>query len=92
MAIEITAVRFGGNRKTEDAIVRYQWLGLDNGQIGESDKPTLVEWIDKGNRAYVGSGVNRTDVGVVKPALSEPYLRTYFHGKQTNNLVKLPPF
>ena len=59
MAIEITAVRFGGNRKTEDAIVRYQWLGLDNGQIGESDKPTLVEWIDKGTVNGQSTGVLR---------------------------------
>lgn len=93
MAIEITHVRFGSTRKTEDEIVAYRWKDLGSGQIGESDKPSLVAWVDnESNKAYVGSGTNLVYVTSVHPANSQPYLRTYADGKWTNNLVSLPPF
>lgn len=44
MAIEITHVRFGGTKKTEDEIVRYRWQST-TGAVGENDKPSLVAWV-----------------------------------------------
>lgn len=93
MSIQITHVRFGGTTKTEDEIVRYKWKSDQTGEIGDSDKPTLVNWIDvQKNSAYVGAGSNRVSVGVVRPQGGQPYLRTYADGKWTNNLVNLPTF
>ncbi|NYE17982.1 DUF3892 domain-containing protein [Microbacterium immunditiarum] len=93
MAIEITHVRFGGTIKTEDEIVRYRWKNTGTGTTGESDKPTLVAWVESNpGAAVVGSGTNRVQVGVVDPVRGRKYLRTYADGKWTNNLVNLPTF
>lgn len=92
MAIEITHVRFGSTR-TEAQIVRYKWKSFSNGEIGDSDKPTLVDWINnKNGAAYVGSGSSRVNVAVVRPQTGQPYLRTYADSKWTNNLLTLPTF
>lgn len=93
MAIEITHVRFGSTKKTEDKIVRYRWKNVSTGKIGENDKPSLVAWVDDTtSTAYVGSGVNRVNVTSVHPANTQPYLRTHADGKWTNNLVNLSTF
>jgi hypothetical protein len=93
MSIEITHVRFGSTKKTEDEIVSYKWKNDQTGKVGQSDKPAMVDWIDiKNGKAYVGSGTNRVSVGVVKPQSGQPYLRTYADGKWTNNLLNLPTF
>lgn len=92
MAIEITHVRFGASKKTEDEIILYRWRGLESGGVNSSDKPTLVTWLNDGGKAYVGSGANKVPVGVVRPQRGNPYLRTYSDGKWTNNLVNLPTF
>lgn len=93
MGIEITHVRFGSTIKTEDKIVRYRWKNLNNGRVGESDKATLVNWLDNNNGiAYVGSGSDRVNVGVVHPQSGQSYVRTYADRKWTNNLLELPTF
>lgn len=93
MAIQITQVRFGSTTRTEDQIVRYKWKSVSDSDTGDSDKPTLVDWIDsKKGTAYVGSGSSRVHVGVVRPQSGQPYLRTYADGKWTNNLINLPTF
>ncbi|OAZ41479.1 hypothetical protein A9Z40_01935 [Microbacterium arborescens] len=92
MSIQITHVRFGGTRKTEDEIVSYKWKSEQTGEVKQSDKSTLVAWIDDGGKAYVGVGSSRVSVGVVRPQSGQPFLRTYADGKWTNNLVSLPTF
>lgn len=93
MAIEITHVRFGSTTKTEDEIVSYKWKSLNDGDVGQSDKATLVDWIDnKSGTAYVGSGAQRVHVGTIHPDRGQAYLRTYADGKWTNNLVALDTF
>ena len=94
MAIEITHVRFGSTNKTEEDIVRYRWKTITNGPVGESDKPSLVAWIENNNKdaAYVGSGTARIEVGVIRPTKGQPYLRTHADGNWTNNLLNLPTF
>lgn len=93
MAIEITHVRSGSTKKTEDEIVRYKWKEVGSTSVGENDKPSLVAWVDdKSNRAYVGSGSNRVNVASVHPNYGQPCLRTHADGKWTNNLLSLPTF
>lgn len=93
MAIEITHVRFGGAKKTEDEIVRYRWRNIDTGTTGHNDTSTMVLWVGRvENSAYVGTGTDRVDVNVVRPRSGQPYLRTQADGTWTNNLVTLPTF
>ncbi|MEV4688233.1 DUF3892 domain-containing protein [Microbacterium sp. LWH3-1.2] len=93
MAIEITHVRFGSSKKTEEEIVRYRWKTISNGPIGESDRPSLVRWIESSEgEAYVASGAGRIEVGVVGLAKGRAYLRARADGQWTNDLVDLPTF
>lgn len=93
MTIEITHVRFGGARKTEDEVVRYRWVTISMGTTGDNDKPTMVVRVGREeNSAYVGSGADRVDVGIVRPTQGAPYLRTYADGDWTHNLANLPTF
>lgn len=93
MAVEITHIRFGSTEKTESTIVLYRWRNPSDGNTGDSDKPTMVDWIsNKNGKAFVGSGTQRVEVGVVRPSGGQPYLRTYADGDWTNNLLSLPEF
>src|SRR5690606_28031029 len=86
MAIQITHVRFTGTDRTHESIVRYKWQVLGAGTTGDSDRPTMVEWVT-GNpgQAFVGSDAGRALVGVVRPSGGSPYLRTYADAQWTNN-------
>jgi hypothetical protein len=35
MAMEITPVRFGSTKKTEDEILQYKWRSLEDGVVNE---------------------------------------------------------
>lgn len=92
VAIEVTHIRLAGGYAHEH-IVSYHWRNLSTGATGASDKPTMVAWVhDPQNHAYVGSGVSRVEVGVVRPNYEQPYLRTYADGQWTNNLLSLQRF
>jgi hypothetical protein len=90
MSIEITHIRLSGGSGHEH-IVSYRWRNASDGNVGTSDKPTMVAWVDRPeNRAYVGIGAGRSEVGVVRPQYGQPYLRTYADGQWNNNLLALP--
>jgi hypothetical protein len=92
MAVEITHIRLSGGYGHEH-IVLYRWRNISSGESGSSDKPAMVAWVEAPqNRAYVGSGAARAEVGVVRPTYGQPYLRTYADGQWTNNLLALPHF
>lgn len=92
MSIRITHIHLQGGQGHEH-ITSYKWVGIESSDSGTSDKPTLVDWVDKSsNHAYVGQGSGRAEVGVVRPARGNPYLRTYADGEWTNNLLSLPQF
>lgn len=92
MSIEITNVRYGSTRRTEDEIVRYKWRSNETSESGENDKPSLVAWVEENGKAYVSGGNGRSQVGVVKPSNGQPFLRTYADGQWNNNLLSLPTF
>lgn len=92
MEIEITHVRFDGLQRAAHAITHYKFHTLDHSQSNSCDKASLVQWINEGNDAYVGSGSQRVSVGVVNPVHGAPYVRTYSDGQWTNNLTNLPTF
>jgi len=92
MSIEITHIRLSGGNGHEH-IVSYQWRNPSDGNVGASDRPTMVAWVDQSeNHAHVGSGASRSEVGVVRPQYGQPHLRTYADGQWNNNLLSLPRF
>lgn len=93
MSILISHVRYSGTTKSHESIVRYKWISEQDGSVGESDKPTMVAFVDnKQNHAYVKNGAARVSVGSVHPSSSPAYVRTYADGKWTDNLLALPTF
>jgi len=92
MSIEITHVRFTGFQKTHESITAYKWRSRENSDVGSSDKPTLVAWVDDKGIAYVGAGSEQVRVGAVHPDSGAAYLRTYADDSWTNNLLSLPTF
>ena len=91
MSVTITHVRYGSTPKTESTMVRYELRSDSDGSTGDNDKPSMVNWIENENgKAYVGTGSNRVNVGVVDA--NPKYLRTYADGKWTNNLSELLEF
>jgi hypothetical protein len=87
MSITITHVRYAGLAKTHEAISHVAYDG------GESrPKQVIVEWLDAGNQAFVGTGAARVEVGTVHESGKQPYLRTFADGFYSNNLLSLPVF
>lgn len=92
MSVEITHIRLSGGNGHEH-IVSYRWRNPSDGNSGTTDKPAMVAWVDEpANRAFVGSGAGRSEVGVVRPQFAQAYLRTYADGQWNNNLLALPHF
>lgn len=83
----IIAIHFEGGREHEH-ISSVKWQ--KNGESGISTKATMVDWINKGGKAYVADGIRTVDVLVVNA--NPPYLRTYADGRWSNNLLALPQF
>jgi hypothetical protein len=93
MSVEITHVRFSGTQRLHEAITNDKWRNEQDNTVGNSDKPTMVDWIENQmGIAHIGTGSNQVNVGTVQPAQGQPYLRTYSDGNWTNNLVNLPTF
>ncbi|KQY55663.1 hypothetical protein ASD11_14200 [Aeromicrobium sp. Root495] len=91
MAVQITHIRLAGGG--HENITDYRWRSLGDGEVNNSTKATMVDWIDnKDGTAYMGSGADRADVGTVHPTGGAAYLRTYADGVWTNNLLALPQF
>ena len=91
-AIEITNVRFEGRTRGPEVITAYKWVSRESGRVDWTDRPTMIKWIDEGNKAFVGRGYSQVNVAIVRPAGGEPYLRTFADDAWNNNLESLPPF
>ncbi|MGR4011026.1 DUF3892 domain-containing protein [Leucobacter sp. 1207-22] len=90
MSIQIYAVRFGGFPKKEETIVAYRWRD-SMGRTGDWDKPTMIAWLQRGNKAYVGVGSSQVAVQVVGTG-SAKYVRTVPDRTSSNNLLSLQTF
>lgn len=93
MSIRITHIRLSGGVRDHKHITHVRWVNReDSTKTGDATVATIVEWIDKGGKAYSGTGANAVPVGVVREAGQTPYLRTYADGKWNNNLLSLDTF
>ncbi|WP_211372281.1 DUF3892 domain-containing protein [Mycolicibacterium grossiae] len=71
-------------------ITDVKWVGEQDGEVGQSSREIMVEWISGGGAAFVQGPHSRVRVGVVDA--SPPYLRTYANGEWDDNLLSLPTF
>ncbi len=69
-----------------------RWLNSDSGVSNISNVASMVDWLNKGNTAWVGGPNGRVQVGVSNPEGGRPYLRTHADGAWSNNLRSLPTF
>ena len=93
MSIRITHIRLSGGIRDHKHITDVRWANQeDSSKTGTSTVPVIVEWIDKGGKAFSGAGSSSVPVGVVREAGQTPYLRTYADSKWNNNLLSLNTF
>ncbi|MFC8048111.1 DUF3892 domain-containing protein [Nocardia sp. NPDC057353] len=92
MAVLFTHRRMSPGGFRNEHITHVKWLQEHDGKTGSMAKPDAAEWLDKGNKAYVQGPYSRVEVGVVREAGKEPYLRTDANGKGEDNLLSLPLF
>lgn len=93
MAVRIIGVRkpSGDIHNRLEAISHYRWLNEQNGKSGIDDRPTMVAWVDKNNRAYVSSAEGTVDCFVNTSASGTRFLQTNADSRSSNNLLNLPP-
>lgn len=92
MSIRITHIRLSGTPPTHERITDLKWVDTSDRKTDSSTKTAIVDWIDGGGTAYVGTGSAQAQVGVVRPGGAALYLRTYADQTWTNNLLELPRF
>ena len=92
MSVEITHIRLSVGGTLHKHITHVAWRNSGGSGSGADTRAEMVAWIDKGNKAYVGSGSQKVEVGVVEPDEGSKYLRTHADGKWNNNLLSLPRF
>ncbi|HTE61852.1 MAG TPA: hypothetical protein VK631_15975 [Solirubrobacteraceae bacterium] len=90
MPARITHVRFH-RTAAHDAIVAFRWR-LENGLSGETDRITMVEWLEQGNDAIVGDGREFAPVAVVRMPGFAPFIQCHAGGQWTDRLLALPTF
>jgi hypothetical protein len=89
MSVRITHVAFEDiKNKTHEGITAYQYV--ENDAALWRRKANMVAYVEKGNRAFVGTGTNQSEALVV--AATPKYLRTAADGYYNNNLLSLPTF
>jgi Protein of unknown function (DUF3892) len=89
--VYVTEIHMSLGGSAHQHIADVRWRNATSGEIGESSRAKMVEFIDGGGVARVRDA--RGDdvaVGVVKA--TPPYIRTYADGIWTDNLLSLPPY
>ena len=66
------------------------WRNTDTGHVGKSKVEDIIDWLDKGNRAYVSGGGATIDVLVRRPPGRRPHLETRPDWTGQDNLLSLP--
>jgi hypothetical protein len=89
MAVFFTAIS-PASAGDHEAIAAIWWLDTANETSRHFTKQSAVDWLNKGNHAWVADQEGKVEVRVV--AGNPPYVRTYADGRFTDNLLALPRF
>lgn len=92
MAVRIVAVRKdGGNHyNPHEAISYYKWLNEQTGESQITDRPTMVDWVERGGSAYVSSAEGTVYCYVNRSSAGTKFLQTNADDRSSNNLLNLP--
>lgn len=90
VSIEITAIRLSDGHPVHEYVSHVWWRNMDDHHSGRCSVPTMVEWIEKGGRAYVAPGPGRRTVWVVEPFAGPKFLRAHDGARLTDDLLALP--
>lgn len=78
----------GNHDNPYEAITHYGWL--EDGEMKKTDRQTMVDWVKKGNVAYVeDNDGHRADCKVEVSAHGTEFLQTYSDRDADNNLLNL---
>jgi hypothetical protein len=90
MPTRITAVRF--HRVVEhEAVVSFRWRA-DSGHHGETDRLTMIEWLEQGGEVVIGDGRDEAPCAVVKIPGIAPFIQAHVNGQWCDRLLALPRF
>lgn len=81
----------GDHDNPNEAISHYGWINEDTDEHGKSNRLTMVEWLEEGNKAYVkdnNGNIAYCDVRTSKSG--NKFLQTHSDGYYNNNLLSLP--
>lgn len=73
------------------AIEKFGWSNFSSGETGKYTLKQMVDFLEKGHRAFVQNGIfSKVYLKVVQQANGDKFVQTYADGKPTNNLLNLP--
>lgn len=89
MTVFITAVHLvaGSGHEHIDSL---RWLDSGTEKSKVFTRAACVDWLTKGNKAYVATEDAKVEVRVVDA--HPPYVRTVANNRYTDNLLSLPTF
>lgn len=92
MAVRIIAIRkdHGNHYNPHEAISHYKWLNEQSGESGIADRSSMVDWVERGNQAYVSSKDGTVNCYVNQSPTGTKFLETRADSRSSNNLLNLP--
>ena len=89
--VRITCINKAGrdHDNPHEAISHYGWQNESNGKTGKSDRPSMVKWVEEGNKAFVRNENNIAYCGVKTSSRGTKFLQTYSDGEYNDNLLSL---
>lgn len=94
MSVEITCItKDGGNHYNPyEAIERFGWYNPYNGQKGFANMSEMIDFLEKGNKAYVVDPLDKNDRAYleVQERNGTKFVRTIADGERPDNLLELP--
>ena len=90
MPTRITHVRF--HRVVEhEAVVSFRWR-VESGHHGETDRMTMIEWLEQGGEVVIGEGATRPRSPWSRSPESAPFVQAHVNGQWCDRLLALPRF
>jgi len=93
MSVRITCINKdnGDHYDPHEAITYLGWINESTSNTGKSTRLKMVDFIEKGNQAYVKDIYGNKVFLVVRISRAgNKYVQTRADGKLTNNLLELP--
>ncbi len=79
----------GNHDNPNEAISDYGWLNESTGKYGKTNRKSMVEWLEDGNKAYVKQEEKIAYCDVRESKAGTKFLQTYSDNYYNNNLLSL---